>query len=116
MSDELETVDESIFDFLGSLRRRPGLYFGKTSLVRLQAYLFGYQAGLAKVSKSLKGEEDFHEFHDWVAKQLGFSSSTVGWCNMILEKSASDEAAFHRFFELLEEFKKERSIRNKSTP
>ena len=104
---QLQPVRESVFDVIATMRRRPALYFGAPSLVRLQAYLLGYQAGLGSIGKSLDREAEFHYFHDWVAKKLGYSSSTSGWCNMILEKSASDEEALHRFFALLDEFKLE---------
>jgi len=52
-------------------------------------------------------QPDFHGFHDWVAHRLGFAESTSGWCNMIREKSKSEEDAFEQFFVLLAEFRKE---------
>jgi hypothetical protein len=103
-------MNETIFEFLESLRERPALFFGKRSLIRLHAYLLRYQAGVTKANLALGGEEHFAAFHDWVAKALGFSSSTAGWSNMILEKSGSDEAAFKMFFELLDRFKKDHGI------
>ncbi len=109
-NQELEPIGESVFDFLSSVRKRPGLYFGETSLSRLQAYLLGYEAGLAKCGKSLAGGDQFHSFHNWVAARLGFSSSTSGWCKMIQAKSENDEKAFHAFYELLDQFCHENGI------
>lgn len=108
----LELLDESVFDFLFSLRKKSALYFGEKSLTRLRVFLAGYQCGLAKAGKILNGEVRFHSFHDWVAAKLGFTSSTSGWCNMILSKSKDEKAAFDRFFELLEEFQRERGLKS----
>jgi hypothetical protein len=106
-TSHLEFLDESVFDFLFSLRKKPALYFGDKSLTRLNVYLAGYQHGLGRLGKTLKQGDQFHGFHDWVAAKLGFTSSTSGWCNMILSKSTDEKAAFDRFFELLEEYRQE---------
>jgi len=109
-NQDVESLDESIFDFLFGLQRKPGLYFGEKSLTRLHVFLAGYQCGLARGGKALKGEEQFHLFHDWVAARLGFTSSTSGWCKMIQSKSENDEKAFHSFYELLDQFCHEKGI------
>ena len=109
-NQDLEPLVETVFDFLSSVRKRPGLYFGETSLSRLQAYLLGYEAGLAKCGKSLAGADQFHSFHDWVAARLGFTSSISGWYKMIQSKSENDEKAFHYFYELLDQFCNEKGI------
>jgi hypothetical protein len=105
-----ESLEESVLEFLGTLRSRPGLYFGETSLSRLQAYLNGYEAGLAACGKRLARQDQFHPFHDWVAAKLGFSSSTRGWCKMILDKTVDERQAFERFFDLLDEYQRERGF------
>jgi hypothetical protein len=50
---------------------------------------------------------DFFRFHDLVARRLGYFESTSGWANMIRDKSASDAEAFHQFYILLDEFRKD---------
>ena len=107
---DFEPINESVFEFLFGLRARPGLYFGEMSLTRLHVFLAGYQCGLARGGKTLRGEEQFHLFHNWVAARLGFSSSTSGWCRMIQSKSENDEKAFESFYELLEQFCQEQGI------
>lgn len=109
-NQNLESLEENIFDFLFSLRRKPGMYFGEKSLTRLHVFLAGYQCGLARAGKTLRGEDQFHLFHDWVAARLGFTSSTSGWCKMIQSTSENDEKAFHSFYELLDHFCRENSI------
>jgi len=97
----------SIYEWLEMIRPKPGLYLGKRSIERLDMLLAGIGFGLGMVGLSLRDAHDFHRFHDWVAKRLGFYESTSGWCNMIREKSASDEEALNQFFVLLNEFRKE---------
>lgn len=89
----LELLDESVFDFLFSLRKKPALYFGEKSLTRLFVYLLGYQRGLGELGKVLKQQDQFHGFHDWVAAKLGFTNSTSGWCNMILSTLGDRKSA-----------------------
>ncbi len=103
----LKELDESIYDVLDDIRRKPGMSIGTPSINRLHAFLVGYTAGLGRVGFALRDSGDLHRFHDWVARRLGYGGSASGWCNMIRNKSASEEDAFNRFFELLEEFRKE---------
>ena len=97
-------VKESIYDLLGWIRKKPGLYIVEPSIYRLHSFLTGYDAGLGHAGFILRDEADFHRFHDWVAHRLGFGESTSGWVNMIRDKSASDAEAFQRFYVFLDEF------------
>ena len=103
----LQELDDSIYDLLEHIRKRPGLFIVEPSICRLHSFLVGYTAGLGRVGFALREAEDFHRFHDWVARRLGYFESTSGWINMIRDKSASDEDAFRQFFALLTEFRKE---------
>jgi len=105
---KFKELDESIYDALEAVRKRPGMYLPEPSITQLRAFLNGYTGGLGRVRYALRGTEDFHRFHDWVAHRLGFAGSTSGWCNMIRDKSVSEEDAFKRFFVLLDEFRMER--------
>jgi hypothetical protein len=106
----MKDLDTSVFDVLAMVREKPGLYFGKASLERLNAFLHGYNMGLHTLHYQLKGSVSFGAFHDWVAQRLNFTSSTGGWCNMIVERTKSDAEAFRTFYELLDEFCRERGI------
>lgn len=103
----LAELDESIYDVLGAIRKRPGMYIVEPSIYRLQSFLVGFDVGLGRVGFGLRDGKDFHRFHDWVARRLGYSGSTSGWANMIREKCRSDEDAFAQFYVLLDEFRKE---------
>jgi len=103
----LKEIDESIYNMLNQIRKRPGMYIGEPSIFLLKMCIDAYAAGLGRVGFTLRDTADFRRFHDWVARRLGFFESTSGWANMIRNKSASDADAFQRFFVLLDEFRKE---------
>lgn len=103
----MKELDESLYDLLETIRKRPGFYIDEPSICRLRSFMVGYDCGVGRFGYHLKANPDFHKFNDWVARRLDYSSSTRGWCNMIREKSPSDSDAFHLFFVLLEEFKKD---------
>ena len=105
----LKELDESIYDMLDAIRKKPGLFVVKPSIFRLQSFITGHAAGLGRVGFALRDDLDFFRFHDWVARRLGYFESTSGWANMIRDKSASDEDAFRQFYVLLDEFRKERA-------
>ena len=105
---QLQEAKESVYDILELVRRRPPMYLDERSISRLRSFLVGYQCGLGSHGLTFRADRpDFHSFHDWVAQRLGFSSSTAGWCNMILKKSTDEQDALDRFFILLDEFRKE---------
>lgn len=104
---DFKELDESIYGILDSIGKKPGLYLGTPSINRLQSYIVGYNDGLGRVGFAVQGNADFHRFHDWVARRLGFGESTSGWCNMIRDVSTDEADAFRRFFVLLDEFRKE---------
>lgn len=90
---------------IDAIRQRPGMYFGSKSLTAFFHFLGGYQVacGLHQITDDRLGLEIPSDFHDWVAYRTHFHESTSGWCNMIVAKSQSEEEAFDRFFQLLEE-------------
>ena len=99
-------TEESIYDLLESIRGRPGLWISQPELVRVDAFLSGYQAALGRRHLALRRvKPDFQGFHDWVARRLGYAQSTPGWYNLIRGRCGSEREAFDKFYELLAEFK-----------
>jgi hypothetical protein len=43
-------AEESIYDLLRTIRRRPGLYIADPELTRLHSFIVGYECGLARGS------------------------------------------------------------------
>ena len=81
------------------------MYLGKRSITALFHFLGGYH-----FAESIHGIECDpplpRDFHDWVARNLQFSESTSGWIGMILKRVPDEAAAFDRFYELLDEYRR----------
>lgn len=107
---EFKDADHSIFELFEMIKKRPAIFLdGDASLKQLRSFLVGYDCGLGRTHFVLRERAIFDQFNDWVAMRLGFTSSTSGWCNMILEKSGNDDAKAYRiFFDLLDESYKEK--------
>ncbi len=100
-----ETQD-SIYDLLERIHRRPGMWIAEPELVRVYAFLVGCEAALGRQRLALRSvAPEFHGFHDWIAKRLGYGGSASGWYNMIRGRCSSEREAFDRFYELLAEFR-----------
>ena len=88
------------------VRRRPGLYFGTKSLT---AFFYHYQGYSWACSQHRIDAHCFDlripdDFNDWVAYRTRYGSMPSCWLTMILEATASEDEAFDRFFELLDEY------------
>lgn len=94
---------------LEKIRQRPALFLdGDRSLKRVRSFMVGYETGAATTARELTDQEQFRLFNHWVASRLGYSSTSRGWCNMILERAGSDEKAYEMFFDLLDEFREQK--------
>ncbi|MBS1797468.1 MAG: hypothetical protein JSS81_26835 [Acidobacteria bacterium] len=91
-----------IYDLLEALRKRPGLYlgsFGDYSFKCLHSFLSGLS-----ISKHQQIEfHSFWEFGRWVSARLEDWSTSMPFYQ--LEEELGNDAAFERYFELLDEFK-----------
>jgi hypothetical protein len=105
-AESMQVSEESVYDIFACIRRRRGLHAPEPSLVRLEAYLYGYIHGLRARGFDLRDMDNFGKFSKWVAGRLGVPDSDY-WLRTILKSTSSDEDAFFRFFELLDEFQKE---------
>ena len=106
---------KDVYEFFEKIREQPILFVGQKSLTRIQMFFYGYLYALDLQDIDFD-QRKFgpYNFHDWIAKKLGWAESTSGWLNMILNKvNGDEEKAVDLFFALLEEFKLEKEdIRN----
>lgn len=91
---------------LHSIRRIPHHTLDCKSLTALHHYIAGYHHALdCHPGHPYPRLHHFPgDFTHWVAQRLHFPDPTIGWCSMILRTSANEEAAFDRFFDLLEDY------------
>jgi len=96
---------EFLEDLLKEIKKRPGMFLGKKSLLSLHSFLAGYMmARLDMGLSTTKQEQKFNDFAEWIPIKFN-DNSTRSWAGIILLNSEDESQAFDRFFELLEEFK-----------
>jgi hypothetical protein len=93
-----------LHELLQKIKARPELYLGKKSLERLHPFLSGYVVCLS----DRFGESCpvlFSDFQEYVQKKYQITSSHS--CEKIIDfYSRSDEEAFDKYFDLMNEFLK----------
>jgi hypothetical protein len=110
MDSEIKvTSSRKIYEVLEVMRLKPYLWLTSKSIVSLQNFLNGYMMlGFADYIYH-DGEPNFDDFKYWVLnrdeRQLGVGNP---YSNVLLQECNGDEErAFDKFFECLDEFKKE---------
>ncbi len=94
-----------MLSLLKEMRGRLGMYLGVSSIIRLAAFLRGYELAAERFG----GGHDplLSAFRDWI--QQRYQSSQRSWEETILLHSADEADAVKRFWQLLDEFLQERS-------
>ncbi|BAU15448.1 hypothetical protein LEP3755_60060 [Leptolyngbya sp. NIES-3755] len=101
----IDTRSEYLYDLLERIRQRPGMYLGSVSVTRLSAFLGGYMCSRTESQlPDTPQEEEFSGFQDWIQARYKITSAH-GWEQIILFHSSDEKDAFHRFFQLLDEFR-----------
>lgn len=93
-----------LLSLLKEMRGRLGMYVGVSSIVRLAAFLRGYELAMGKFGGGT-ADSFLPSFRDWIHQR--FQSSQHSWEDTILLHSAGEADAVRRFWELLDEFVKE---------
>jgi hypothetical protein len=99
-------TDESsgLYDLLQQANLRPSMFVNDWSLDQLETICYGYSAALLVHRIEEFGTHFNERFRGFLWDHYEWSMS-LGWASGIRRQYASNEEAFHRFFELLEEFK-----------
>ena len=96
---------DSIFGLLEKISQKPGLYLGNSSVTALRHFIVGYKFARQEIGiVPTEIELDFYqEFQPWL--QRYFHIQTINsWDKILLFKYVNEEAAFSKFFQLLDEF------------
>lgn len=97
-----------LYEFLQYARDRPGMYVRDWSLDELETICRAYSTALTAHDIKEFGTHFNEEFCEFLLHRYGWSMCQ-GWARGIRARFENDQAAFCRFFELLEKFR-ERSI------
>jgi len=119
-------LDDSFYMWLPRIREKPGLFLGEPSLIALSHFWKGYaframsdelesqkhmgvseQHSGAVVHGELSRSQEEHfmdGFEKFAYSYFNCEWSTQGWAKLIVKNCKSDEEAFYKFFELLDEF------------
>ncbi|MGH7170285.1 MAG: hypothetical protein ACRELG_08430 [Gemmataceae bacterium] len=93
-----------MLSLLKQMRGRLGMYVGTSSVIRLAAFLRGYDLAMEQFGGGV-ADPFLLVFRDWIHQR--FQSSQHSWEDTILQHSADEADAVKRFWELLDEFVKE---------
>ena len=94
-----------LYNVMTMIRKRPNLYLGETSLIRLDLFLSGYEYRQNEIDPDYETIiPDMPEFNEFVSRKFGCDIGTKSPSVIILEHTKSDEEAFHKYFELLDQY------------
>ncbi len=99
-------------EILKGIKKRPGMYLGRSSITRLDMLLRGY--GLARKEVGVpptEPERKFEGFQSWIQEKYGIKTGQ-SWSKIILFYSVDEYEALQKFFELFEEYLNMRHYRN----
>ena len=98
---EVRDLDKT-YELLQKIKKRPGMYLGKTSLERLRAFLDGYHHQELE-SQGMSEPDCLDGFTPYIQKRYHLNTDH-DWSSVIQFFSTSDQNAFDTFYQKLEEF------------
>ena len=98
-------ISSNLLALVEKIRVMPGMYLGKRSLVALNHFMGGYSAKEYEIgSDSRIPVVDLRDFEGYIESLYGLNATTKDAFTLIAENTKSDEEAFQRFFELLDDY------------
>jgi hypothetical protein len=97
---------DNLFTLLEKIKAKPGLYLGTASITHLRMFIVGYRFARTELNiANTEAESDFYKkFQPWLQNRLSVRTSS-SWDKIILLMCIDEKAAFHYFFQLLDEFR-----------
>ena len=89
----------SFVELMSEIRRRPGMYIGKRSAIRLQLFIQGWSLG----RKDIKDLELLSGFQEWVAARYHIETGH-SWADIVTFFSEDGVEAFERTLEHFDEY------------
>jgi hypothetical protein len=100
----------NLLELLRAIGKKPGMYIGNChSIWHLKTFIVGFQSGSIGRGPYQEGDLILDSFTFWVCTRFGIPDGAMDWSGHIWRHCGEDdEAAFRMFFELFEEYIKER--------
>lgn len=104
----------NLLELLRAIQKRPAMYIGdqsrnRYSIWHLTSFITGFQSGSIGRGPYQEGDSVLDAFTFWVCTRFGIPDGAMDWAGHIWRQCGEDdEAAFRKFFELLEEYIKDR--------
>lgn len=93
-------MDSRLIELLKNIKKRPGIYLGRKSLLFLQHFFYGYQNCLYDLEGEFYHLTGFQEYIEDIYDIHGFNN----WASIIQLNCTTDEEAFDKFYQHLDEF------------
>ncbi|MEH2083543.1 MAG: hypothetical protein V7K89_27280 [Nostoc sp.] len=105
LSEDLMFPQFDIYnEIISSIKKRPGMYLGRSSITRLDMLLRGYSLARREVGvPPTEPEREFEGFQSWIEDKYRIKSGQ-SWAKIILFYSVDEHEALQKFFELFEEY------------
>lgn len=96
---------QDVYELLAKMKERPARWLRTPRISLLESFLAGFDSAQLSEGRQPSAWPPFWLLHDWTAHKFKQGSSP-GWARILTRYCQGDEeAAFHLFFDLLEEFK-----------
>ena len=90
---------------LNNIRKRPGIYFGKKSLILLKTYVDGYMDSVKRYNPEKMAEyQEFRVLFLEYILNIYPTQKSLGWTGIIYSHFSDDEEAFDKFYDLYDNF------------
>ncbi|MBE8969189.1 hypothetical protein IQ277_24090 [Nostocales cyanobacterium LEGE 12452] len=99
---------KELFTLLQKIKDNPVIYIDKPSITCLDSFLTGYIDGLITLGFTDIKSCGMEGFQEWIQERAK-TNLTLSWAGIILFRSGSERAAFNSFFELFEQFLKQKN-------
>jgi hypothetical protein len=95
---------------LESLRKMPGMYFGRPSFLALSEYLRGMHDALVIFKPDLPLTRELSGFSEWVEKTFRTGRLPFGWVQYVRDQVEDDQARVGLFVDLYLRYRQEAGL------
>jgi hypothetical protein len=105
----------NLLELLRAMKKRPMMYLGyrpqnRVSIWDLKTFIDGFQSGRIGTGADQEGDDILDVFTFWVCLRKRVSDGSMDWSGHLWRQCGDDDgAAFRMFFELFEEYVKDRA-------